>query len=181
MIILEGPDGGGKTTLLAHLQEKHKLRQAPRFSSSVGGPVTKLDDAVLTDLAENWDPSKGVDCMIYDRHPFISEFIYGPIIRGKVKDNLDRRNLLGARAMFDMKALVILCVPPFETAWANVQHDPNNQMPGVMAEYDRIYTAYQRLLRSSAFEPIWYDYTVHSTDYLDTKVAEHRYNWETNR
>lgn len=178
MIILEGVDGGGKTTLLNHLSTTHNLKQAPRFSTSVGGPISKLDVAVVNDLEMNWDPGQRRECMLYDRHPFISEFIYGPIIRGKVKDNLDRRNMLGHRAMFDMKALVIVCLPPFEIAWANVQHDPNNQMPGVMSEFDRIYTAYQRLLRSSPSETIWYDYTVHTTDYLEGKVSEHRYNWE---
>lgn len=176
MIVLEGPDGGGKTTLMNHLQDVFGLHVAARFASSDEGPKDNLDQLVIKDMVNYWD---GSEVRLYDRHPFISEFIYGPIIRGKVKDGLDRRNMLGYRAMFDMKALVILCVPPFEVAYRNVTQEKDfPQMPGVEREFDRIYTGYHRELRSAAYEPIWYDYTMHTPAYVEKMVAEHIHNWK---
>ena len=129
MIVLEGADGAGKTTLLTHLQRRFPMIDThERYSSSVGGPGDSLDIRIATDMNALWSRAP----QFYDRHPFISEFIYGPIIRGKIKDGLDRIEMLPFRKRFYEEALIILCLPPFHEVHKNVNRDPDNQMAGVL-------------------------------------------------
>ena len=72
MIILEGPDNAGKTTLAEELSAR--LGWPVRHS---GGPVKDYQDInsrmVRVRLSKN---------VIWDRVPAISEHVYGPILRG---------------------------------------------------------------------------------------------------
>ena len=69
MIIVEGPDGAGKTTLIRQLQERWPdLAVAPR--------VVSKDAEAMVDLQEwvNINLSDGPQYKIFDRHRLISEF-----------------------------------------------------------------------------------------------------------
>lgn len=68
MIILEGPDGGGKTTLASSISE---MTAWPVIGSE--GPTHSLDDFYgrLDRYALRGSQ------VIYDRHPIISEQVYG--------------------------------------------------------------------------------------------------------
>lgn len=168
MIVIEGPDGSGKSTLLSHLQKAlPHIDTHERFSTSVGGPVESLDIRVATDMKalESRAPQ------FYDRHPLISEFIYGPIIRNEIKDGLDQIEMTTFKKKFFREALIIVCLPRIETVMWNVHQDPDNQMAGVLPNIVPIYEAYNNLLRYRAFHTmIWYDYEQHSTQFVEERV-----------
>lgn len=168
MIVLEGPDGAGKTTLLTHLQNAFPhIDTHERFSASVGGPVDDLSERVLVDMTAHRYRAP----QFYDRHPFISEFIYGPIVRGGVKDNLDDPHMMNLRDEFFGEALIILCLPQPSTVISNVRMDPTNQMPGVLLNIGPIYEAYNELHRYRAFHTmIWYDYEVHTLAFMESRI-----------
>jgi hypothetical protein len=181
MIVIEGPDGAGKTTLLKHLQHTFpEIETAPRFSSSEGGPVQSLGIKVATDLNSWW----AKPLHFYDRHPFISELIYGPILRSEVKDNLHKVDFAALQDKFYSKSLIIVCLPGEHTCRKNLDKEP--QLAGVGEKYTQIYRAYQAFLRnrtSQTLNPnvIWYDYELHSTQYLEDKIKQHQYIWENRK
>lgn len=118
MIVVEGPDGSGKSTLVRRLQRDLGLPVAPRV---VGSDTLALVD--LTRWTEE-NVNRGFVPMIFDRHRLISEPIYGPLLRG----GRDRK-FLNLAWMSDMtwrfyaaNPIVIYCIPAVETVCRNIQN-----------------------------------------------------------
>lgn len=152
-IIIEGPDGAGKTTLLQELHGHFPtMEQHPRFSTSVGGPIKNLAEAVYKDTK-----SKGTH-FLYDRHPVISEYIYtfgtgrelGPAF---LTDSMGR-----IRNRVAHNSLVIWCLPPFPEVRRNVAGEID-QMPGVVENIEAIYAMYQMHRIFWPGRSVLYDYT----------------------
>lgn len=80
---------------------------------------------------------------IYDRHPMVSEFIYGPVTRGTMDPNFFNTEMQQARDRFHEDSLVIFCDPGWEEVIRNLERDPHNQMPGVMDNSRRLYLLYK--------------------------------------
>jgi len=158
VIILEGPDGGGKTTLLKRLCEATGLPAHERASTSKGGPRSDLYDWTVNDL-QSWHKQP---LAIYDRHPLTSEHIYGPTVRGDVRPGFELANpeLAYMRRHLRRNALVIICLPPLSTVRENVASDIE-QMDGVVDNIDHIWECYRMMMH------IWP---------LDSHIA--RYNYE---
>lgn len=162
-IIVEGCDGTGKTTLINELLEYKQHGQTEpyftmheRASRSQEGPVDALDTWVEKDLA-------GIDThppSVYDRHPLISEPIYGPVCRGmlpgKFNDGLWQ---VTARSRLARYSLVIWCVPPWNTVRNNLVASAHNQMAGVIINARRIYDMYSLASKTWPGVSMRYDYT----------------------
>lgn len=162
-IVIEGPDGAGKSTLIKQLQDLYpQLQLRPRPVTSVDGPVTDLVQYVQSEA--HVAQTRG-EHFLYDRHPLISEPIYGKMTRGhtKIGFNLDDSSLNNERESFVHDNLVILCLPPTEAVVANVLNSSDIQMAGVMENITKIYEAYEKrsgLLSSMRSDSlIEYDYT----------------------
>lgn len=174
MIILEGPDGAGKTTLRGRLSEDLNIPVAPKFvkSSGAGSGTSDLFDAGYDDVVTMLDNQP----MIYDRHPLISEYIYGPIIRGGMPpDFLTTR----ARAIFQMFASqvhVIWCLPPLQVVHDNVMRPAGegvpDQMAGVMVNIEAIWSMYHSMRIWWPGESSLYDFTSDAPD---------KYGYDTNK
>jgi GTPase SAR1 family protein len=137
-IIVEGCDGTGKTTLIQRLQyDFENLEVHPRFATSVEGPLDNLATRVYDDRYElstgHW---------IYDRHPVISEYVYGQLIPERTIDPDFLTAAMGEIHNYVAReAFVIWCIPPFDLVAKNVEAE--KQMPGVIENLRKIYTAYQ--------------------------------------
>lgn len=155
MIIVEGPDGAGKTTLIEKLKERYNLPVHERFCTSEG-PVDNLFHTIFEDLL-TWDKQP---LSIFDRHSLMSEYVYSLCIPDRVID----KQFLGSVAATMLRrlayqSLVILCMPPFEHITANIHQ--NKQMEGVT---DNLYAIYQTYGLLNTFWPVQtriinYDYT----------------------
>lgn len=75
LIIVEGPDGAGKTTLVEHLLSVTK----DSTSIHCGVPDIPPTRYFTAQALEGW--WSGKDCVIFDRF-HLSEQVYGPIMRG---------------------------------------------------------------------------------------------------
>jgi len=163
MIILEGPDGAGKTTLMNDLLEAFPIDQHERASTSEGGPVDNIFEWAQADV-ETWTVQP---LSFYDRHPVISEPIYGTILRGGYDPKFDSREGQLLRHKLNWRALTIVCLPPVGVVIKNLQSE--KQMKGVDDHIFDIYLAYQqRLITHGEGLP----HTVFHYDYTENELSE---------
>lgn len=168
MIIVEGPDGAGKTTLINKLVKGTGLPVAPR--------VVSKDAEAMTDLVA-WteeNVKKGWQNVIFDRHRLISEPIYGPVLRPEFEPKFDDQGWLHSmyhEFYMGVRPLVIYCLPSFDVVWENVKDDPSNRVVGQRQQLRAIYGAYlNRAMVEQLFNPstFLYDYTDSSAPMLDS-------------
>lgn len=141
-IIVEGPDGAGKSTLVQHLSSALGLNVHPRASDSKTGPIDQLSDWVETHIT--WLRQSG-EATICDRHPVISEPIYGPLVRGECRKMFDDEGWLRhARESLRETTVVVWCMPSMDVVSANVAATFRDQMPGVLSHIRQVHQAYAR-------------------------------------
>lgn len=159
MIIVEGPDGAGKTTLINRLSEELDLPIAPR--------VVSKEAEAMVDL-KAWTENNvklGFQATIFDRHRLISEPIYGPALRDTDEPGFDDPvwfiNMM--YNLYDLDPVIIYCLPPFETVWQNVSNDPDNLVVANWHTLKSIWGAYyNKAVTEVVFRPtstLVYDYT----------------------
>lgn len=158
MLIVEGPDGAGKTTLVETLKAMTGFEVAPR--------VVSAETKALTDLMV-WterNVDEGFQEKIFDRHRLISDPIYRFAIRAKQMDprlyNIQwMSQMYGKFQLCD--PIVVYCLPPFGTVKRNLEGDENNR--AVIADIDRVYYMYSALVAREMFlsriDNYHYDYT----------------------
>jgi hypothetical protein len=164
VIIVEGPDGGGKSSLVSKLMVEFGLPLHERASEGAAG-------VIVPDLYE-WAHRDVVSMphqplQIYDRHPLISEYVYGPICRAALPPGFATPNAHVLVRMMAPLVLVVVCRPPNERLRASVSDQ--RDMPGVVEHVERIASAYDALRIFWPGRTIGYDYT---TDQSDTEPPQ---------
>jgi hypothetical protein len=147
MIILEGPDGAGKTRLAQRLSGDLGLLIQPKVVDSTTQAMVDLKLWVEQDLRQ------GLKARLYDRHRLISEPIYGPVVRGRMEPGFhDLRWLTTQQWMFELlRPLVIFCLPHIEVVRHNVEDDPENTT--VAGQIDLIYWLYHNAASRCGITP----------------------------
>lgn len=156
LIILEGPDCGGKTTLATELMK--------RLSNSVKihhGPFPRVNRQQLPrfylesmqPMLDRWHG------LVMDRS-WLSEQVYGPVFRGSNRvDDVCRRHL--ERIAMRHGAVVVLCLPPWEKVrekWAERKGlDPKAEMLENEDQLREVYDRYNKL--ETDLPVVRYDYT----------------------
>lgn len=155
VIIVEGPDGAGKSSLVKRLHEDTRLPIHVRASTSLGGPVANLWEWVVQDVT-SWDRQS---LSLYDRHPLVSEYIYGPICRGALPQGFMGHSSRNIFQQFQKQALVIFCMPPLELVLENVTNENLPQMEGVEHNISALYYSYAGTRSNWGGWAVDYDYT----------------------
>lgn len=166
MLIVEGPDGAGKSTLVAKLEETLGLTREPRAVSKEAVAMVAIDEWIEQELA------KGFGRRLYDRFALISSPMYmmmpEPTFSGEL---LSKEWLELAWTQFSrIRPIVIMCLPPWETVQANVLKDPDNT--AIAQHIWQIYHNYHNWMCTLAgfsasgainqrqtMDVLWYDYT----------------------
>lgn len=140
MIILEGPDGGGKTTLLKSLQELFPMMEvAPKAVSSAGEGVLSIQRYVEDHLYEQRWKDK-----LYDRFALISGPIYGAQQEMKSPNDIFMDfnwTMVMESRLWATRPLIVYCLPHIEIIQYNLSNDRESQ--GVVGDrISAIYWAY---------------------------------------
>lgn len=138
---MEGCDGTGKTTLLNRLAKDLSIPIHERAARSKEGPRADLYEWAIRDVGTWRDQAMS----LYDRHPFISEYIYGPIVRGHVDDRFYSLEALQTTRNFALNALVILCDPGDDEVKHNLMSE-TEQMDGVVENHRLLLMSYRSLM-----------------------------------
>lgn len=164
LVILEGPDGAGKTTLLKNLRETLSIPATFIQSNS------KLGEARSICNQSVWLHTYPLDRpLIVDRYPFISESIYGPILRN--------RSLVEGLPLplsyMEPLALIVYCRPPLAHIKQNVSRP--GQRIGVCENIVEITGQYDRMMekfRNSGLRVVEHNYTNFSNTLTSEKLIK---------
>lgn len=174
MIILEGPDGAGKTWLAEQLSEDLRIPVAPKVISSSMTSTLSISVAEWVDKEIDQWPKP----IIYDRFPLISEFIYGPVYKQRIRENFDSPTFLYNcyRAFYKVNPVIIYCLPPWENVWTNV-HDEDTDNNAVNTDPVKLKVVYDRYTQEKArdFASLSWDYTVDLLEDLEIKIRQESY------
>lgn len=152
LVILEGADGSGKTSLANRIRKD--LDEYTLFLKSSGPPtIGQLADVI------GWLASVPTRIpIVCDRLSVISEYVYGPIIRGKCIHGLTIEQM--ARWLKPRPSLIIHCRPSYSALAAGVRQEV--QMDGVVLNHRHIIKGYDELMGQLREEETLiksYDYT----------------------
>ena len=106
VIILEGCDGGGKTTLA------NRLRDELGYCIVKTGPPVVGEDTLTSYMAALLVAHSGGDKTVFDRH-YLGETIYGPLLRGVDTLGPVKRAAI-ERVIETCGARMIICCPPWD-------------------------------------------------------------------
>lgn len=158
MIILEGVDGSGKTTLLKDLTYIYENLEnvTPKFNKDTKGLIDRCNQILQV-------KNKASIC---DRSPFLSELVYGNLVR-----NGDRFSAypdiheLGFKMMLHhQKQLVILCDPEYRSTKEFLEHhkvkdyDDEEEVKKIAELYPKITALYRKLIKEFKIPVINYNY-----------------------
>ena len=132
MIILEGPDGGGKSTLAARLHRDYD------YAIVKTGPPALDEDTTAAYLSALYTALARPGLTIFDRL-HLGEAIYGPLLR-----STDRMGASGLkvieRAIAENGVRLLICCPPWETLKIGWRSKPD--LLKTEAQLRHVYEAY---------------------------------------
>lgn len=136
MVIVEGMDNSGKSTLANYLGEKFDLKIIKR-----SGPPASSESFLLETLSFLvLNPEA-----IFDRHPIISEGVYAPVLRGiNVFETEGTTWEFWMDRLQQCNPLIIYCRPPDEKILCF--HPDLPQMDGVEQNARRLIDRYDKLM-----------------------------------
>lgn len=154
MIIIEGPDGAGKTTLVEGLCDEYGMEVGKRGTDNrdLLYTVTVPDTfRAIRGALKGWSPDRTLPT-IWDRLYF-SDLVYAPIQGREVAFSDEERRLVEL-TITALGIPVILCYPPWDVVIKN--EAGTKQMDGVHENLSRIYNSYDFMIRVPHYR---YDYT----------------------
>jgi GTPase SAR1 family protein len=165
MIIVEGPDGAGKTTLVDSLVGDLMLDKGKRATKDRNKlyEVTRQD--TYTALAKGVKGHKKP--LIWDRL-FFSEMVYSPLV-GRACEFSAEEQVFVKKILSTLACPIIMCRPTLDVVEKNVLEA--DQMEGVKENVRGIYNAYGSVAEDMPWL-IWYDYTEELTGKGSFKTYE---------
>lgn len=172
IIVVEGPDGAGKTTLINEL--------FPTWNQVHRGPLANPFKTYVEDICY---VDKLQVPLVLDRF-FYSELVYGPLVRAGSKLTWAHCRML-ERLLLAHEVVVVFALPPFETCQANYLKNHENEYMTDKTKFLQLYNGYKKLIEQHqhtlARVPVFvYDYTTMALDEgLKTAILNKQAPWNS--
>lgn len=152
VIILEGPDGAGKSTLADCLQQM-TVYDSVHLSAPVNETAYELCTRHLSAVLETGNHT------IFDRF-HVSEPIYGPVARG-YDTMCDGYDAIENTLWLSTRPVLVLCMPPYTHAYKNwvKRAAKGGEMLVKSEQFSRVYEGYEKAHRRTSLPVLTYDYT----------------------
>lgn len=145
MIIVEGPDGAGKSTLVKQLCLDLDLTVGERAVKNRDELWKSTRQDTYTALSEAVGGNQPVK--VWDRL-FFSEFVYHRVVGRECEFTLQDEVLI-RKVLNALVCPIIFCLPPFPAVKENVLKD--KQMDGVVDNIVEIYDKYVTMMKALEF------------------------------
>ena len=133
MIVVEGMDNSGKTTLVQQISSRFNIQIQP----SLGPPTPEKAFQILTEFI------LARDLRVYDRLVAFSDTVYGPPLRQRVVT--DPTQWTWIHRILRTQPFIIYCRPPTERV---LDFGDRGQMDGVVARAKQLLRGYDSLFNS---------------------------------
>ena len=167
MIIVEGPDGAGKTTLVKEIVDQFGIAIGERGTKDRDKlwQVTRSD--TYKALHNAVDPDSEIQ--LWDRL-FYSEFVYWDLV-GRQKPEFNKADrVLIPQLISALQAPLIWCLPPENEVIENTLNE-GHQMAGVEENIKKIYQRYRNMLSDRVLIPQQPSIKLMIYDYTGTKLG----------
>lgn len=143
LILLEGPDGSGKTTLANHFIEKHGAEYfhctwSPQLENDMYNYITMTLEAAIS-------ASKG-NLVVLDRN-WISEFVYADVYRGGSKWKGMHERLM--RVLNYNKVVTVICYPEIQANYTEHFKQLIETRDEMYNDTSKVYEMYKALWEGS--------------------------------
>lgn len=162
MIIVEGPDGAGKTTLAEAIAADFRLeyRRNPKVSSTEGPEGPSAYEWFIAELLAGY---RHVREGVYDRIFPISELVYRSVM--ETTSSVSPSQMTYAQSLLAATdSLIIFCLPADELVYANLKKGKSKQLKG--------------LTRAKAEQLVWTYHTVAHLWGLTRGTRVVMYDWD---
>lgn len=160
-LILEGPDGAGKTSLAQAIFQDLK-NAGVKTSFKHHGAYPHHEDKLSIEYLRSMLPGvlRHTDVLILDRS-WLSEPIYGEVHRqGANRIGLERQRILERVAM-GLSAVVVNCRPPFDVCQSAFNKRRGKELLHDDVALRRVYDLYGTLAQRTELPVMVFDYTQH--------------------
>jgi len=170
ILILEGPDGAGKTTLAETL--RHRFQDKSMVHIVKHGPYTGVEPEHLCRIYfRSMSPALTFDDVVIMDRSWLSEPIYGEVYRnGANRIDVERKRML-ERVALSRGAVVIHCQPDFETCVEAFEKRIGEEYLDDISQLEAVYNEYESIGLTTSLPTIHYDYTQDSIDWLLDKIS----------
>jgi len=137
IIILEGPDGSGKTTLGHTLSKELGIYYD-------GSKILQTNQQYINHVDHQEDLANSNKVTLVDRCPWISELVYSPIRRHAIRINLAK-----IQYYWSLPQIVIYCSPTgitkLDVSREYKEHKNQDLMASVLKNHEKIINQYEKL------------------------------------
>jgi thymidylate kinase len=170
ILILEGPDGAGKTTLAETL--RHRFQDKSMVHIVKHGPYTGVEPEHLCRIYfRSMSPALTFDDVVIMDRSWLSEPIYGEVYRnGANRIDVERKRML-ERVALSRGAVVVHCQPDFETCVEAFEKRKSEEYLDDISQLEAVYNEYESIGLTTSLPTIHYDYTQDSIDWLLDKIS----------
>jgi thymidylate kinase len=169
IIILEGPDGAGKTTLAETLRQRLQSDHMTQIVKH--GPYTNL---VAEELCKIYFRSM-TQALTYNDHvimdrSWLSEPVYGSVYRGGAnRVDMPRKRML-ERVALARGAVVVQCQPSFDLCATTFASRSEDEYLDTIKQLRQVYDEYETLKLHTDLPVVHYDYQYDEVDDLMEKI-----------
>jgi thymidylate kinase len=169
ILILEGPDGAGKTTLAETLRQRFQNNGMVHIVKH--GPYTGVEPEHLCRIYfRAMSPALTFDDTVIMDRSWISEPIYGEVYRnGANRIDTPRKRML-ERVALSRGAVVVHCQPDFEVCAETFEKRPEEEYLDDISQLEQVYNEYEALPLITNLPTVHYDYTRDTVDELLHKI-----------